>query len=298
MLFCQLGFEISACTAFILNAMAACGWPCIIQRMAAPPKSFALGDWAITFSVTPAQYDAVANFIDSQILSPTPYDLFSSNCTDWVSQVSSLAGLTLPETHDNLASLVRLRGRANAHGALLAGDVHGKIAIIVDDLISTGGTLVRAAQAGIATHYAPLKPFTDAGQSRETYDSELAEQVRSYQPDLLVLAGWMHIFTPAFLAQFAGRVINLHPALPGMLPGKDSIHEAYQRFQQGEITQSGCMVHYVVPEVDAGPVIAQTVVSFAPDDTQDTFAARMHAAEHRLIVEAIRIAVASKSVGQ
>jgi len=181
--------------------------------------------------------------------------------------------------------------------AIAANALMAEVILVVSNRKAAYG-LVRAAQAGIATHYAPLKPFTDAGQSRETYDSELAEQVRSYQPDLLVLAGWMHIFTPAFLAQFAGRVINLHPALPGMLPGKDSIHEAYQRFQQGEITQSGCMVHYVVPEVDAGPVIAQTVVSFAPDDTQDTFAARMHAAEHRLIVEAIRIAVASKSVGQ
>ena len=174
--------------------------------------------------------------------------------------------------------------------AIAANALAAQVMLVVSNRKAAYG-LVRAAQAGIPTHYAPLKPFTDRGQSREAYDDVLAQQVRSYQPDLLVLAGWMHIFSPAFLAQFANRIINLHPALPGMLPGKDAIHEAYQRFQQGEITQSGCMVHYVVPEVDAGPVIAQTMVPFAPGDTRDAFATRMHVAEHGLIVEAIRIAV-------
>lgn len=158
--------------------------------------------------------------------------------------------------------------------------------------------LVRATEAGIPTLYAPLKPFTDAGQSRAVYDADLAQRILPYQPDLIVLAGWMHIFTPAFLDHFSGRVINLHPALPGMLPGKDSIQTAYQLFRQGALTASGCMVHYVVPEVDAGPVIAQAVVPFAAEDTQETFAARMHAAEHRLIVEAIQKVVGSETVRQ
>lgn len=174
--------------------------------------------------------------------------------------------------------------------AIAAGVLAAEVGLVVSNRKAAYG-LVRAAQAGIPTHYAPLKPFTDSGQGREAYDVALAQQVNGYQPDLLVLAGWMHIFSPAFLEQFAGRIINLHPALPGMLPGKDAIHEAYQRFQQGEITQSGCMVHYVVPEVDAGPMIAQTVVPFAPGDTQEAFAERIHAAEHALIVEAIRIVI-------
>lgn len=175
--------------------------------------------------------------------------------------------------------------------AITAGTLAAEVVLVVANRKAAYG-LVRASEAGIPTLYAPLKPFTDAGQSRAAYDADLAQRILPYQPDLLVLAGWMHVFTPAFLEHFAGRVINLHPALPGMLPGKDSIQTAYQLFRQGALTASGCMVHYVVPEVDAGPVIAQRLVPFAPDDTPETFAARMHAAEHQLIVEAIRLATA------
>ena len=80
----------------------------------------------------------------------------------------------------------------------------------------------------------------------------------------------------------------LHPALPGAFAGTESIHRAFEAWQRGEITHSGCMVHYAVPEVDAGAVIAQTVVAFNPDDTPESYETRMHAAEHRLIVAAIQ----------
>ena len=169
-----------------------------------------------------------------------------------------------------------------------------EIAVVVSNRKAAYG-LTRAEQAGIPTLYAPLKPYTDAGLPRAAYDHELADKLSAYQPDLLVLAGWMHIFTPPFLAQFGGRVINLHPALPGVLPGKDVIELAYQQFQAGHLTQSGCMVHYVVPEVDAGPVIAQTVVPFQAEDTLESFAARIHTAEHQLIVEAIRLVITGQA---
>lgn len=174
--------------------------------------------------------------------------------------------------------------------AIAADKLAAEVVLVISNRKAAYG-LVRAAQAGIPTRYAPLKAFIDAGGSREAYDAELAQQVNAYQPDLLVLAGWMHIFNPAFLAHFPQKVINLHPALPGMLPGKNVIQQAFDLFQQGSITQSGCMVHYVVPEVDAGPVITQTVVPFRPDDTLETFEGRIHAAEHALIVEAIRIVI-------
>ena len=147
--------------------------------------------------------------------------------------------------------------------------------------------LVRAEQAGIPTRYAPLKPYTDAGKSREAYDTDLATQVAQFQPDLIVLAGWMHILSPAFLDQFPRRVINLHPALPGQFAGTDAIGRAYTAYQRGEIDHSGCMVHYAIPEVDAGDVIAQQAVAILPEDTQADFKARMHAAEHELIVDAV-----------
>ncbi|MCB8966284.1 MAG: phosphoribosylglycinamide formyltransferase [Ardenticatenaceae bacterium] len=146
--------------------------------------------------------------------------------------------------------------------------------------------LTRAQEAGIPTLYFPYKPYKEAGRSRAEYDADLAAKIATYAPDLIVLAGWMHILSPAFLTPFRGRVINLHPALPGQFPGTHAIERAYDAFQKGDIEGSGCMVHYAIPEVDAGEVIASLPVRFRPDETLADFETRMHAAEHDLIVVA------------
>jgi folate-dependent phosphoribosylglycinamide formyltransferase PurN len=104
---------------------------------------------------------------------------------------------------------------------------------------------------------------------------------------MLILHRRMHVLSDTFLNRFPDRVLNLHPALPGAFPGTDAIARAYEAYRQGEITESGCMVHYVVPEVDAGPVIAQKIVRFEERDTLEAFEARMHEAEHQLIVDAL-----------
>lgn len=147
--------------------------------------------------------------------------------------------------------------------------------------------LVRAQRAGVPTLYFPLQRFRDAGKTREAYDAALAAAIQPHAPDLIVLAGWMHVLSPAFLNQFSNRVINLHPALPGQFAGMRAIERAYEAFQRGEISHSGCMMHRVVPEVDAGPVIGQTIVPIYSQDTLADFEARMHAAEHALIVAAV-----------
>ncbi|MDT8306524.1 MAG: phosphoribosylglycinamide formyltransferase [Anaerolineae bacterium] len=151
--------------------------------------------------------------------------------------------------------------------------------------------LRRAEQAGIPTEYVPLKPYRDAGKRREQYDADVAEAVAAYRPALVVLAGWMHVLSAAFLDQFPRRVINLHPALPGQFAGTHAIERAYEAFQRGEIAGSGCMVHYAIPEVDAGDVIAQQPVPLYASDSVDDFEARMHAAEHELIVRATALAL-------
>ncbi len=157
--------------------------------------------------------------------------------------------------------------------------------------------LVRAAQAGVPTLYFPLKPYKDAGRGRDQYDADLAAQVSPYQPDLIVLAGWMHVLSPAFLNHFPRQVINLHPALPDTFAGTHAIERAYEAFQRGEISHSGCMVHTTIPEVDAGPVIAQASVPIYPTDSLDDFATRMHQAEHTLLVEAIGAVISPPGVG-
>lgn len=171
--------------------------------------------------------------------------------------------------------------------AATVGRLNAQIVLVVSNRRDAYG-LQRAERAGIPTLYFPLKPYSDAGRPRAQYDADLAEQVAICAPDLVVLAGWMHVLSPAFLDRFPGRVLNLHPALPGQFAGTHAIQRAYEAFQRGEIDHTGVMVHWVVPEVDAGPVVASAEVVIYPGDSLDDLEARMHAAEHRLLVEAIR----------
>jgi formyltetrahydrofolate-dependent phosphoribosylglycinamide formyltransferase len=147
--------------------------------------------------------------------------------------------------------------------------------------------LERAKQANIPTLYFPLKPYSDSGNPRAHYDADLAQALRPYRPDLVVLAGFMHIFSTAFLDIFP-NTINLHPALPGQFPGAHAIEDAFAAFQNKQIKESGCMVHIVTPELDAGPVIAIAKVPFEASDTLEGFKTRMHKAEHKLLISAIK----------
>ncbi len=165
-----------------------------------------------------------------------------------------------------------------------------KIALVISNRKAAYG-LTRAEDHQIPTLYFPLKPYTDAGKSRESYDTDLARRVAECDPTLVVLAGWMHIVTPAFLEPFPNRVINLHPALPGMFPGTHAIERAFEAYQRGEISESGCMIHRVIPEVDAGAVITTATVPFETGDTLEAYEERVHVAEHKLIVEGIRLAL-------
>lgn len=143
--------------------------------------------------------------------------------------------------------------------------------------------LQRAAQHRIPT--VVLFPSPD----RATYDSELAALVNHFEPDWVILAGWMRILTMSFLGQFPNRVINLHPALPGQFPGTRAIERAWAAAQQGEITETGVMVHLVPDEgVDNGPVLASQPVPIRPDDSLETLTERIHQVEHRLLVETVR----------
>lgn len=161
-----------------------------------------------------------------------------------------------------------------------------EIALVVSNR-KAAYALERAAAAGIPTLYFPLKGYAE----RERYDADLAERVAAVVPDLIVLAGWMHVLSSAFLDHFPRRVINLHPALPGAFPGVDAIQRAYAARERGEIDQTGIMVHYVIPEIDAGAVIAQAIVPFQPGESLDEFERRMHQREHELIVRATGIAL-------
>ena len=171
--------------------------------------------------------------------------------------------------------------------AIRMGTLDAEIVVVVSNRKNAFG-LVRAEKAGIPTRYFPLKPYTDAGRPRTEYDADLAQIVAEHRPDWIVLAGWMHILSKAFLDRFPYRVINLHPALPGQFPGAHAIADAFAAFQRGEIKQTGCMVHLVPDEaVDAGPVIGVAEVPIYRTDTLETLTNRMHQAEHRLLVQSL-----------
>ncbi len=145
--------------------------------------------------------------------------------------------------------------------------------------------LQRAAEAGVPSVHIGQRP----NEARADYDARLTDVVAGFAPDLVVLAGWMRILTKDFLGWFPDRVVNLHPARPGELPGTHAIERAWQEALAGERTSTGVMVH-LVPDagVDDGPVLATEDVPIHPDDTLETLVARVHSVEHRLLVDTIR----------
>lgn len=125
--------------------------------------------------------------------------------------------------------------------------------------------------------------FLDAAPFRTKLDGEgerrYIETIDACRPDLIVLAGFMRVLKPPFLAHFAGRVINLHPSLLPSFPGLDGIGQAFRR----GVKITGCTVHHVTAEVDGGPIIDQAAVRIEPGDTLEAVAAKVHAAEHALL---------------
>jgi formyltetrahydrofolate-dependent phosphoribosylglycinamide formyltransferase len=164
--------------------------------------------------------------------------------------------------------------------------LNAEVVLVVSNRKAAYG-LERAKATNIPTLYFPLKPYTDAGKTRVLYDADLAEAVKPYKPDLIILAGFMHIFSLVFTEVFP-NTINLHPALPGQFPGAHAVEDAFAAFQHGKIKESGCMIHVVTPELDAGPVLVTRVVPFEQGDTLESFSKRLHAAEHQLIIEGIQ----------
>jgi formyltetrahydrofolate-dependent phosphoribosylglycinamide formyltransferase len=154
----------------------------------------------------------------------------------------------------------------------------------------------RAVKHGIPVVYFPLAPYTRAGRSRREYDADLAAIIESFSATWIVQAGWMHVFSSAFLDHFPSRVLNLHPALPGTFPGTHGIERAYEAYQKGEIEHTGVMVHLVPDEgVDVGPVVVQEVVEITPQDGLEALEERIHAVEHRLFVQALHDLLCEKT---
>jgi phosphoribosylglycinamide formyltransferase-1 len=173
--------------------------------------------------------------------------------------------------------------------ACAEGSLDAEVVAVVSNRSDAYG-LERGRVAGVAT--VCLEPR--AGEERSDYDARLADVVAGFGPDVVVLAGWMRILTMSFLGWFPGGVVNLHPALPGEYPGTHAIERAFADAQAGRRDHTGVMVHLVPDEgVDDGPTLATAIVPIATDDTLETLSTRMHATEHRLLVEALATLLAA-----
>lgn len=154
-----------------------------------------------------------------------------------------------------------------------------KIAAIISNRPDSAG-IEWARQQGLHTEILDHKQFS----SREDFDQQLAKLIDSFTPDLVVLAGFMRILTPAFTTHYAGRMINIHPSLLPAFPGL----QTHQRALDAGCHIAGCTVHFVTAELDHGPIISQGVVNILQDDTAATLAARVLELEHQLYPEAVR----------
>jgi len=154
------------------------------------------------------------------------------------------------------------------------------VIVISNDPAAEG--LQRAAAAGIQTSVVDHKKF---GKDREAFERALQNELETHRVELVCLAGFMRLLTPWFVRQWNGRLLNIHPALLPAFKGLDT----HARALAAGAKEHGATVHFVVPEMDSGPVIAQAAIAVEPGDTEATLAARVLAVEHRIYPEALRM---------
>jgi phosphoribosylglycinamide formyltransferase-1 len=178
---------------------------------------------------------------------------------------------------------VLISGRGSNLQALIdasfAESFPARIVLVISNVEDAYG-LVRARTAGIATRVIPHK-----GKSREDFDAEIDAALREAGAECVCLAGFMRILSDGFARAWEGKLLNIHPSLLPAFKGT-RVHE---RVIEAGVKQSGASVHFVVPELDAGPVISQSVVPVLISDTPETLAARVLEAEHRLYPTAVRL---------
>ena len=154
-----------------------------------------------------------------------------------------------------------------------------EIAAVIANRADAKG-LASAAARGVATRCVPHKDFA----TRDAFDAALAEAVDAYAPDLVILAGFMRILTPHFVARYAGRMMNIHPSLLPAFPG---LHTHARALAAG-CKLAGATVHWVTAELDHGPIIIQGAVPVFPADDEDRLAARVLKVEHEIFPKAVR----------
>lgn len=186
-----------------------------------------------------------------------------------------LVGVLISGRGSNLQSLL---------DASKAESFPARIVLVISN-VETAGGLARASAAGV-----PVQIITHKGKTREQFDAQLNQALRMAGVEIVCLAGFMRILSDGFARDWEGKLLNIHPSLLPAYKGTQ-VHERV--IAAGE-KQSGASVHFVVPELDAGPIISQSTVPVLATDTPETLAARVLEAEHRLYPTALRLVCESR----
>lgn len=184
----------------------------------------------------------------------------------------------------NIVILISGRG-SNMQAIVNAAIPDARIVAVLSNSATAAG-LAWAAERGISTDSLNHKDFP----SRLDFDQAMMEKIDAYQPDLVVLAGFMRILTPEFCAHYSNRLINIHPSI---LPAFTGLH-THERALEAGCRVAGCTIHFVTPELDCGPIISQGIVPILDSDTPDDVAARVLTVEHRLFPQAVADFVAGR----
>jgi phosphoribosylglycinamide formyltransferase-1 len=176
-----------------------------------------------------------------------------------------------------MSVVVLISGRGSNLEAVLNAGV--PVAAVISNEAGAGG-LRFAEQRAVPTRVVPHRKHA----TREAFDAALAAEIDAFAPKLVAMAGFMRIVTPAFVARFSGRLVNIHPSLLPAFPGLST----HARALSAGVKVHGCTVHFVTAELDHGPIIIQAAVPVLPGDTPQTLAARVLREEHQVYARAIR----------
>jgi phosphoribosylglycinamide formyltransferase-1 len=174
--------------------------------------------------------------------------------------------------------VILISGRGSNMEALLEARVQATFAAVISNVPGAGG-LATATARGVPTAVVDHKKYAE----REAFDAALRAAIDAFDPDLIVLAGFMRVLTDATVRHYAGRMLNIHPSLLPAFPG---LH-THRRALDAGVRVHGCTVHFVTPELDHGPIVIQAAVPVQPDDTENVLAARVLAQEHRVYPRAV-----------
>ena len=175
--------------------------------------------------------------------------------------------------------VILISGRGSNMRAIVEARLPLSVAAVISNRADAAG-LAYAREQGITVEAIEHRGFP----TREAFDAALAQAIERHRPDLVVMAGFMRILGDAFVARFAGRMINIHPSLLPMFPG---LHTHRRALEEG-VKLHGATVHFVTPSLDHGPIVVQAAVPVLPGDDEDALAARVLEQEHRIYPLAVR----------